>query len=318
MAQLCVLRDGEVILDRAYGVDPRTPFLLFSAGKPLVAVLVHRLAAQGAFDLDDPLARYWPEFAVHGKETITIRHVLRHRSGLPYASSVQRDALNATRWDRSVQALAAARPHTPPGQVPAYHILSHGFLLGEVVQRVTGRPLTEVLRAEVLKPAGMRHTGLGAPGSRVRLRGGHFAPQVMFNMRVVRDAVIPAATVSSTARDLARFYQSMLDDERWRAVTTPTSEGEFDRLSGMPIRWSEGFQLGGMPADPRRPRSMGWRSDPLAFGHNGSNACMGWADPRRRLVVAYLTNRLTGSAGRSPHQRAVSDAVLDAADEAPG
>jgi CubicO group peptidase (beta-lactamase class C family) len=317
LAQLCVLRDGEVILDEAYGVEHDTPFLLFSAGKPLLAMLVHRLAERGAFALDDPLARYWPEFAANGKEAITIRHVLRHRSGLPYVSSVQRDVLRATQWDRSVRALARARPHTPPGKVPAYHVVSHGFLLGELVRRVTGRPLPEMLRAEVLEPAGMNRTVLGPPGSRVLLRGGYRLAEAVFNLRSVRDAVIPAATVCGTARDLARFYQSMLDEgDRWQQVTVPISEGEVDGVSGMPIRWSEGFQLGGLPDDPRHARSMGRRSDPLTFGHNGSNACVGWADPRRRLVFAYVTNRLDGSPGSSPHQCAVSDAVLDAADAA--
>jgi CubicO group peptidase (beta-lactamase class C family) len=316
LAQLCVLRDGEVVLDEAYGVEHDTPFLLFSAGKPLLSMLVHRLAEQGAFALDDPLARFWPEFAAGGKDGITLRHVLQHRSGLPYVSSVPRDVLRATDWNRSVRALARARPHTLPGSVPAYHVVSHGFLLGEVVRRVTGQPLPEVLRSEVLEPAGMCRTGLGAPSSRVMLRGGYRPAQVVFNRRLVRDAIIPAATVSGTARDLARFYQSMLDGDRWRQVTTPTSEGERDGLSGMPIRWSEGFQLGGLPCEPGRARSMGRRSDPLAFGHNGSNACVGWADPRRRLVFAYVTNRMAGAPGNSPHQCAVSDAVLDAADAA--
>jgi CubicO group peptidase (beta-lactamase class C family) len=309
-----VLRDGEVVLDRAYGVDADTPFLLFSAGKPLIAMLVHRLAGQGAFGLDDPLARHWPEFAAHGKETITIRQVLRHRSGLPYGKTLRRDALLATRWDRSVRALAEARPHWPPGEVPAYHVLSYGFLLGEVVRRVTGRPLPEVMRAELLGPAGMTRTSLGLPGSRVPLHGsaGARLQQAIFNLRSFRDAVIPAATVASTARDLARFYQSLLDDGSWRAATTPSSDGETDRVLGLPIRWSEGFQLGGAAGDPHRPRPMGRRSDPATFGHNGSNACVGWADPGRRLAVAYLTNRLHGGHDGSPHQSAVSDALLDA------
>jgi len=310
-AQLCVIRDGRIVLDRAWGVDREAPFLLFSAGKPLTSMLVHGMAGQGAFALDDPIARFWPEFGANGKDGITIRHVLRHRSGLPYAKSVSRDALLATDWDRSVRALARARPHTPPGEVPAYHIISHGFLLGEVVRRVTGAPLTEVFREQLFEPAGMRRMRLG--GARVPLRGGPMVPRTLFNRRAVRDAVIPAATVSGTARDLALFYQWLLDEGSWRVATTPTSEGEFDRVSRMAIRWSEGFQLGGLSGE----RYIGSRSDSLAFGHNGSNACMGWADPGRRLVVAYLTNRLGGGPARSPHQCAVSDAILAAAGAPP-
>jgi CubicO group peptidase (beta-lactamase class C family) len=114
--------------------------------------------------------------------------------------------------------------------------------------------------------------------------------------------------VAGTARDLAAFYQAMLDDGSWPGPTAPTSEGETDRVLRVPMRWSEGFQLG----QPGRERYIGSRADPLAFGHNGSNACLGWADPGRRLVVAYLTNRLGGRAGGAPHQSAVSDAVLAA------
>lgn len=321
-AQLCVLRDGEVLLDRAFGVPADAPFLLFSAGKPMLAVLVHRLAEQGVLALDEPLGRYWPDFAAHGKDQVTIRQVLQHRSGLPYAHSLRRDALTATDWDRSVRALAAARPHWPPGQVPAYHVLSFGFLLGELVQRVTGEPLREVLRRELFAPVGLHDTALGAPAGwwprRVRLGGAGWGEagvrQVLFNRRAVREAIIPAATVTATARDLARFYQALLDARVLTAAGVaracrPSSDGEVDRVLHRTIRWSQGFQLGG-DGEPTRARPMGRLSGRRTFGHNGSNACLGWADPERRLVVAYLTNRLHRGLDGSPHQSAVSDALL--------
>lgn len=308
-AQLCVLRDGETVLDRSVGAGPDDAFLLFSAGKPLTAMLVHRLAARGAFGLDDPVARHWPEFGSRGKEAITIRQVLQHRSGLPYGRSLSADALLAPHWNRSVRALAGARPRYAAGAVPAYHVLSFGFILGEVVQRVTGEPFREVLRREVLDPIGMTRTRRGGPGASVLLVGG--LRRVLFNQGFFREAAIPAATVLSTARDLARFYQAMLDDPAAAEARTPSSDDEVDRVLRLHIRWSQGFQLGGPAGGPPRARAMGRRSDPLAFGHNGSNACVGWADPARRLAVAYLTNRLEGTPSGSPHQSEVSDAILD-------
>jgi len=302
-AQLCVLRDGETVLEHSVNAGPDQPFLLFSAGKPLTAMLVHRLAAQGAFGLDDPVARHWPEFASKGKAAITIRQVLQHRSGIPYGRSLTVDAALAPSWGRSVRALAQARPRYAAGSVPAYHVLSFGFLLGEVVQRVTGEPFREVLRREVLTPYGMKRTRLGGPGPSVLLVGG--VRRVLFNQGFFRHAAIPAATVLGTARDLARFYQATLDDPACAAARTPSSDGETDRVLGVRVRWSQGFQLGGPGA-----RAMGRSSDPLTFGHNGSNACVGWADPGRRLVVAYLTNRLEGRVAGSPHQAQVSDAIL--------
>ncbi|GGK75535.1 serine hydrolase domain-containing protein [Mangrovihabitans endophyticus] len=319
-AQLCVLSDGETVCDEAFGTTPDVPFLLFSAGKPFLAVLVHRLAEQGRLALDDPIARHWPDFGRRGKHHITVRQVLQHRSGLPYAHSLARDALLAPDWRRSTRALAAAAPHFPPGSVPAYHVLSFGFLLGEVVQRVTGRELREVLREEIVEPAGLRHTALGAP-RRIPLRGAGFGSaavrQAVFNSRRFRTAVIPAATMSGTARDLARFYQALLDGRLLSRpglamACRPSSDGELDRVLGLPVRWSQGFQLGGAGGDPARPRPMGRRSSTRTFGHNGSNTCLGWADPDRRLVVAYLTNRLQGGLEGSPHLCAVSDAVREA------
>jgi CubicO group peptidase (beta-lactamase class C family) len=318
-AHLCVLSGGEVVLDRTFGCEPDTPFLLFSAGKPLFAVLVHRLAERGVIDLDAPVARYWPEFAARGKHGVTVRQVLQHRSGLPYARSVPGDALLSPYWSRSVRALESARLHHRPGSVPAYHVISYGFLLGELVQRVTGSPLRDALRQEVLDPVGMKHTHLGTPPElwpgRVPLDGGGAVRRWLFNQRLLREAIIPAATVSSTAADLARFYQALLDGrllggDALNAAVAPSADGETDRVLGKRVRWSQGFQLGGGGTDPRPPRSLGKSSSPLAFGHNGSNACMGWVDPGRRVVVAYLTNRLEDNMGGSPHQCAVSDTVL--------
>jgi CubicO group peptidase (beta-lactamase class C family) len=330
VAQVCVIADGQVIFDRSFGCRPDALFLLFSAGKPFTALLVHLLAERGRLRLDDPVARYWPEFGRHGKGDVTVRQVLQHRSGVPVARGLWRDVLAATSWTHSVRALENARPRFPPGQVPAYHILSYGFILGELVQRVTGADLRAVLRGEILDPLGLDDTYLGLPAplwprhvpARASGTGG-WGRQLVFNRRAVRQAVIPAATVSSTARDLARFYQMVLnggelDGVRILAPATvaqacqPSADGQADRFLHRPIRWSQGFQLGGPVAGSARPRPMGRLSSPATFGHNGSNCCLGWADPARGLVLAYLTNRLTGGIEGSRHQSQVSGALLTA------
>jgi CubicO group peptidase (beta-lactamase class C family) len=330
IAQACVMCGGEVVFELSSGCRPDSLFLLFSAGKPFTAVLVHLLAERGQLRLDDPVARYWPEFGRHGKGTVTVRQVLQHRAGVPVARGLWRDVLAAPSWSRSVRALENARPRFPPGQVPAYHILSYGFILGEVVQRVTGRDLRVVLRAEVLDPLGLADTYLGLPAplwSRhvpvVTSGTGGRARQLVFNRRAARQAVIPAATVSSTARDLARFYQMLLNGGELNGVRIlapatvaracqPSADGQVDKFLGLPVRWSQGFQLGGPAASSSRPRPMGRLSSPATFGHNGSSCCLGWADPTRGLVLAYLTNRLTAGLEGSPHQAQVSDTLLSA------
>jgi CubicO group peptidase (beta-lactamase class C family) len=335
-AQLCVISRGAVVLDRAFGCAPDALFFLFSASKPLVALLVHQLAECGALRLDDPVARYWPEFGQHGKDAITIRQVLQHRSGLPVARSAVRDALAMTDWGTSVRALEQATPAYPPGTAPAYHYLSYGFLLGEVVQRVTGTPVQDVLRERLLAPLRLHDTFLGLPPSlrerRVRVvghGGTELLTALMINRRLARQAVIPAASVSSTARDLARLYAALarggeLDGVRVLSAATlqsalrPSSDGETDRYLKLSVRWSEGFQLGGSRGGRERlggrHSPLGQRSSPRAFGHNGSYVCIGWADPDRDLAVGYVTSRLVSRAAGARHMAEVSDAILAACD----
>ena len=337
-AQLCVLRHGRVVVDVAVNCAPNALFWIFSASKPLTALLVHLLAERGALRLDGPVAAHWPEFARHGKQSITVRQVLAHRAGLPVAQGLVRDALVITDWQRSIRHLERARPTYPPGEVPAYHMVSYGFLLGELVRRISGEPVERFLRDEFLTPLGLRDTYLGLPARRADRRSDELwerhvpivgrgaterAVAVAANRRSFRAAVIPAAGISTTARDLARFYQALLlggeldgvrvlRPETIEAARQPSSDGEIDRVIGLPIRWSYGFQLGGQSDERRSPNPMGLLSDRRTFGHNGSNLCLGWADPTRQLVMVYLTDRLAARHVNAPHQAAVSDAILTA------
>jgi CubicO group peptidase (beta-lactamase class C family) len=338
-AQLCVIRDGRVVLDRSYRCEPDALFWIFSAGKPYTAMLVHLLAERGELSLDDPVARWWPEFAQHGKDGITIRHVLQHRAGLPTAGSFLGDALAIADWDRSVRRIERAHPRWPAGEVPAYEILTFGFILGELVRRVTGVPVAELLRTEILDPLGVHDTYLGLPDAAwsrhvpLRIRGPLGLPvQVVLNQQRTRRAVIPSAGISTTARDLGAFYDMLLNDGRVRlavpdaqpsgtvilhpetvaAARVATSHDEVDRFAGFAMRWSQGFQLGGdgSPADLRG--SLGRLNRPRAFGHNGSSCCIGWADPDSGIAFAYVSNRFDGRRAGADHQLALAGAVLEA------
>jgi CubicO group peptidase (beta-lactamase class C family) len=331
-AQLCVLRHGQVVLDRAVGCPAGALFWLFSASKPFVALLIHLLAERGELSLDDRVAAYWPRFGHQGKEDITIRQVLAHRSGLPVARSRALDALAMTDWEQSVRHIEQARPAWPPGQVPAYHYISYGFILGEIARRVTGTALPDFLATAFLRPLGLNDVHLGLADAQwprhvpIRGRGLPGVVSAAFvNRRVTREAVIPAAGVSATARDLARFYQALLRGgeldgvrvlrpETVEAARQPSGHGETDRFLRLPIRWSYGFQLGGPAGAPAASRPMGRRSGPLVFGHNGSNCCVAWADPERQLVVAYLTDVLEAGPGGARHMADISDAIIEACD----
>ncbi|MFC1412591.1 serine hydrolase domain-containing protein [Streptacidiphilus sp. N1-12] len=331
--QLCVLRHGRVVLDRSFGRGPDALFLTFSAGKPLTALLVHKLAERGALSLDERVAAYWPEFGRNGKEAVTVRQVLQHRAGVPVARSLLRDAWAMTDWDRSVRAVERARPVHPPGEVAAYHIISYGYILGELLHRVSGTPVRELLRTEFLDPLGLRDIHLGLTAElRPRAvplvstsRRADRARRVFFNRRAVRRAVVPAAGVSSTARDLARFYQMLLRGGELDGVRvlrpdsvaearrlSTAAEGDLDHFLRMRIRWSHGFQLGAAGPDPRAGRPMGQLGSPQAFGHNGSSICLAWADPTRDLVLVHFGNLLAPPGESARHESAISDAVIAA------
>jgi CubicO group peptidase (beta-lactamase class C family) len=330
-AQLCVVHRGRVVLDLAHGCAPDDLFWIFSASKPFTALLVHRLAEQGRLGLDDPVAAYWPGFAARGKQDVTIRQVLQHRSGVPFARDAARDLLAVAHGERLARAVERARPRTPPGAAAAYHVVTYGVILGEIVRRVTGDPLPETLRNAFLDPLALADTSLGLPADRwprhVDVRGGDPAARVtarFVNREALRRAVIPSAGISTTARDLARFYRALLGggeldgariltaDTLAQAREPSTAPGEIDKVIRLPIRWSHAFQLGGPTEPPHPPRPMGRLSSPLAFGHNGSNCCIGWADPTRDLAFAYLTDRLLSGHRGARHLAEVSDAVLSA------
>jgi CubicO group peptidase (beta-lactamase class C family) len=331
-AQLCVVANGEVVLDHVVSCRPDSLFFLFSAGKPMSALLVHLLAERGELSLDDPVARYWPGFGERGKHDITIRQVLQHRSGVPVARGMARDALAMTDWAASVRAIERAAPAYRPGSVPAYHVISYGFMLGELVQRVTGIPVQEFLHTELLAPLRLHDTYLGLPDNcwprhvPVAGRGpAELTTALVINQRRTRQAIVPAASVSTTASDLARFYQAMLNGgqldgvralrpETIAAARQPSSDGELDRYLKLPVRWSQGFQLGGGRSGAARlgggHHPMGDQASPAAFGHNGSYVCIGWADPERNVAVGYVTARLVSRSEGARHMAAVSDAIL--------
>ena len=329
-AQLCVIRYGQVALDLHFGCRPRSLFWIFSASKPYVAVLIHLLADRRLLSLDDPVSAHWPEFAVNGKGGITIRHILQHRSGLAAVGMTIGDVLTIANWSRSIRRIEKAEPRWRAGEAPAYQPLVYGFILGELVQRVTGKPVAEVLATELLQPLEAHDTYLGLPNAEwdrhipivaPGLRG--LAAQAIINRKSTRRAIIPAAGISTTARDLACFYFMLLKSGSFGGVRilsakaienarVPSSDGEIDRTANLHIRWSNGFQLGGPRPDPESFSPLGQLSSPRAFGHNGSNCCIGWADPDRHLVFAYLTNRLNNRSDGASHLAAVADAVVSA------
>lgn len=333
--QLCLRRHGRVVLNRAIGhargngpheepgstkvlATPETPFCVFSTSKGITAMVIHLLAERGQLGLHDRVAEYIPEYATHGKEGTTIAHVLAHRAGIPTLppSLLDLDRLEDRHY--IVRTIAESKPFVKPGTLLAYHAVSGGFVLGEVVQRITGKTIAEVLAGEILMPLGFRWGNFGVSDEDVEKVGLNYATgapllppfsniaqrvlgrsveqvvELSNDARFLR-AVIPSASVITTADELGRFFEifraggeldgvRIMKPDTIRTALEEQSRLEIDLSLGFPSRFSYGLMLGAKVLSP-----YGLDTD-LAFGHLGLINIMGWADPERGLSAGLITS----------------------------
>jgi len=333
--QVCVRRHGVVVVNRAIGhargngpgepeatekvlATPATPFLIYSGSKAVTAFVVHLLVDRGSLALEDRVARYIPEYAAHGKGEITVGQVLAHRAGV---SSLPRRAYDLDRvGDREfiLDMLCRARPFGRPGEFLAYHAVSGGFILAEVVERATGSDIRTILHEEIRRPLGFRWTDYGVRADDLDALAADYvtgAPVLPPLSQLVSRAlgvgleqlvewahdrrflaaVIPSANVVSTAEELTRFYEIFrrggeLDGVRVmsaagvRRAITEQSRLELDLTLGFPTRFGYGLMLGS------RWLSLFGRDTQHAFGHLGFTNMLAWADPERALSCAVMTN----------------------------
>ena len=345
----CLRRRGQVVLNRALGhargngplepataekvlALPETPICLFSASKAVTAILVHMLAEEGGVDLDRPVAHYLPAFAACGKSQTTLSEVLSHRGGFP-SLNLPKSELKPELlldWDRVIKAICDAPPTPGRERRMAYHAITGGFILAEVIQRVTGRPVREYLDQRLRQPLGMKYFDYGLPlaqrpdvalnyaaGTRVRYPITTLIEQALMapfnevvdvsNTPLFMDAVIPAGNIYATAEELSRFYQMLLDGgsyrgrqvmkhETVRRAVRPVGGVSFDHTLKIPMRYSEGMMLGANPFGIYGPMTG------RAYGHLGFMNILGWADLERDIAVGLL---VTGKALLGSHMVAL-------------
>ena len=169
-AALCVYQHGQRVIDVWAGVVDRagrqpwqedTLVNVFSSGKPVLAVVVLQLVAEGRLQLDAPVSSYWPEFAQAGKQAITLRQLLSHRSGLSAIGEPLPPAALFD-WQRMVQALEQQQPWWTPGKAHGYAPMTYGWLLGELVRRVDGCMPGAAIAQRIAGPLGLEfYVGLG-------------------------------------------------------------------------------------------------------------------------------------------------------------
>lgn len=170
-AALCVYHHGACVVDLWGGAKDRaghawrrdTMAPSFSTTKGVASTLLHMMVDRGLLKYDDPVAKHWPEFAQAGKGTITVRHVLAHQSGLYHIRQMIDHATRMLDWEYMVRAIERTAPLHPPGARSGYHGLTYGFLVGEILQRVTGRGFSQLVQEEIAQPLGLDGMYVGAP-----------------------------------------------------------------------------------------------------------------------------------------------------------
>ena len=346
-ASLAVMAGDQLVVDLWGGVtaaggapySDRTLQMVASATKGAMAICVLRLVDQGLVELDAPMATYWEEFGAAGKERVTVREALAHRAGVPVLDSglTVDDIVD---WHPAAAKLAAQEPVWLPGSDHGYHAITHAWLVGELIRRVTETMPGDFMAAEICEPLGLDlHVGLPASelgrvsplnlpvpvegatpdgfSSRMLTPGtlpfrAFFVQDGLFgwlNLPTLWLAQLPAGNGMGTARALARMYAAtigevdgirLVDPDTLADAVVPRSEG-MDLVTGYVTRYGSGFQL------PFEFRPM---SGPGAFGHYGLGGSVGFADRERGFSLGYAINQMGPATPADPRSVALVDAVL--------
>ena len=335
---ICIRRHGEILLNRSIGhvkgngpdengpkviATPDTPFCLFSASKAITAMLVHLLEERNQLNLLNPVSFYIPEFGANGKKNITVQDILSHRAGI--ASFKQMDPYVLFDHDSVMNMIYEAKPTSVHGRELAYHALTGGYVLGELVKRVTGEDINQFIDTNVNQPLAMKNFTYGAAAGRVDLLAKNYLTglPVVFPLKQISKRVlgadlataiemsndprfyqqiIPAGNIVATAEECSRFFQCLLNGGEYegkrifqpmtiqRAVREVNAT-ELDRTLMMPMRYSAGMMLGNYPVGLFGPAAA------QAYGHIGLTNNFCWADPERMISVALLSsgNPVVGS-----------------------
>jgi CubicO group peptidase (beta-lactamase class C family) len=329
---LAVYVDGEPVVDVWTGWSDRhgeerwtadTGAMVFSASKGVATTVLHRLVDRGLLDYDAPIAEYWPEFAVNGKKSITVRNMLRHRAGLSHLKGVSKDELLD---HRLMEERIAAAPveHRLVGRA-AYHAFTYGWLASGLARAITGKGMRELFRSEVAHPLNTDGLHLGRPPqdaptkvaqimypqntranplidhlaprlSELSVAGGLGAIYVPGLTSLVQgdipllDSEIPSVNAVVTARGLAKMYGALANSGRIdgsQFLSAELADGLLGKISLRPdlnVMFPMSFHLG-------------YHGSPVpgllrGYGHAGLGGTIGWADPATRSSFAFVHNRL--------------------------
>ena len=351
-AAAAVMLDGKSVVDVWAGHADRektkpwtrdTLVNVYSTTKGVTAICAHRLAGKGLLDIDAPVAKYWPEFAQAGKDKLPVRFLLSHRAGLPAVRKIL-DENALFNWNTMTTALAEQEPWWEPGTAHGYHAVTFGYLVGEVIRRITGKSPGKYLRDEIAGPLELDfHIGLDAkhdarvaglipaappgpgepnmfaemmknpesPGAKAFMNPPVLTKPGLVNSREWRAAEIPAANGHGTALSLARLYGALARGGELDGVHVMSK----DELAKCSIEQSNGpdallvintrFSLGFMMSQP----GASFGPNPKSFGHPGAGGSLGYADPEAKIGFGYTMNKMQNSLLIDPRATALIEAV---------
>ena len=344
---LCVIVEGEVVVDlwgghadaeRTRPWERDTIANVYSSTKGVAAAAAAMLVDRGQLDVERPVVDYWPEFdqtgGQGGKSEIKVRHLLTHEAGL---AGVDEDLPDGAvlDWDHMIGALERQAPMWTPGEGMGYHAITYGWLVGEVVRRITGQTCGEFVRDEIAGPLGVdffiglpesedERTAdlIPAPGAgpigvstqdNLAARAlGLAAPRLAgaVNSREWRAAELPAANGHGNGRSLATIYASLaqgggalLGRDALEACGPTEHAAREDMVLGFLARRSLGFILS--TAGGRYE----WGPNPRTFGHSGAGGSLGFADPDAQIGFGYVMNQMSAGLGADPRWKPMIDAV---------
>jgi CubicO group peptidase (beta-lactamase class C family) len=325
-----------------YGED--TLQLVFSTTKGATATCANRLIQDGLLDVDAPVVQYWPEFAEAGKEHIPVRWLLCHKAGLPVTD--QRLTLDeALQWDPAIAALAAQKPVWEPGTAHGYHAVTYGYLVGEVVRRITGKSLGTFFAEQIAQPLGLEFW-IGLPddqqercaplvraavpddpetrellaqfigpntltGQALNAPGGAFSDPDVWNLPKVRAAEVPAANGVTNARSLSRMYAAIIGEiDGVRLLNDEQVKAASERQTegtDKVLFFETAFGLGYMLTSAFSPYG-----GPQGFGHAGAGGSLGFADPETGIAFGYVMNRMMQNLSGDPRTVGLINACYEA------
>jgi CubicO group peptidase (beta-lactamase class C family) len=316
---------------------------VWSTTKGLTAICAHKLAGEGKLDLDAPVTKYWPEFAQGGKAEVPVSYLLNHKAGLAAIRAPLRNE-DLFSWEVVTRELARQEPWWTPGTKHGYHAITFGWLVGEVVRRVSGKSLGTYFRDEIAKPLGIdAYIGFDAsldprvaeifpappppPGQpnpmadlvknpeSVSAKAIMNPPTTMLpattNSRAWRGAEIPGANGHANARALSRLYGALArggDVDGLRVMNSselPRCYTEQSKGTDAVLGFTTRFSLGFMMSLPGSPLGPNARS----FGHPGAGGSLGFADPDTKIGFGYAMNQMGSGMLLDPRAAALIDAV---------